>query len=68
MSTENQTCLIIGASHAGAQLAVNTRKEGWQGPIIVLGDETNAPYPASLKLLNVVSKHSASDIAASKQT
>jgi len=54
MSTENQTCLIIGASHAGAQLAVSVRKEGWEGEIIVLGNESVAPYhrpPLSKALL-----------------
>ncbi|OUS23966.1 pyridine nucleotide-disulfide oxidoreductase [Gammaproteobacteria bacterium 45_16_T64] len=54
MSTENQTCLIIGASHAGAQLATSVRKEGWEGKIIVLGDEDVMPYhrpPLSKALL-----------------
>lgn len=54
MSTANQTCVIIGASHAGSSLATAVRKEGWQGPIIVLGDETILPYhrpPLSKALL-----------------
>lgn len=54
MSTANQTCVIIGASHAGASLATAVRKEGWQGSIIVLGDETILPYhrpPLSKALL-----------------
>lgn len=54
MSTENQVCLIIGASHAGAQLAMSVRKEGWEGEITVLGDENVMPYhrpPLSKALL-----------------
>lgn len=55
MSTPPNTCLIIGASHAGAQLATSLRKEGWDGPITVLGDEPPSPYhrpPLSKGLLN----------------
>ena len=44
MTTESQTCLIIGASHAGAQLATTLRKEGWEGKILVIGDEDILPY------------------------
>ena len=54
MTTANQTCLIIGASHAGACLATAVRKEGWEGRILVLGDETVMPYhrpPLSKALL-----------------
>ncbi len=53
-SQENPVCLIIGASHAGAQLATSVRKEGWTGQIIVLGDEEVMPYhrpPLSKALL-----------------
>lgn len=55
MTTENQTCIIIGASHAGASLANAVRKEGWQGKILVIGDENAMPYhrpPLSKALLN----------------
>ena len=54
MSTSTQTCVIIGASHAGSSLATAVRKEGWQGRIIVIGDETVMPYhrpPLSKALL-----------------
>jgi 3-phenylpropionate/trans-cinnamate dioxygenase ferredoxin reductase subunit len=54
MPTSNQTCVIIGASHAGSSLATAVRKEGWQGSIIMLGDETILPYhrpPLSKALL-----------------
>jgi 3-phenylpropionate/trans-cinnamate dioxygenase ferredoxin reductase component len=40
----SQTCVIIGASHAAAQLAPTLRQEGWQGRIIVIGDEAHIPY------------------------
>lgn len=54
MPTQQQTCLIIGASHAGAQLATSLRKEGWLGRIVVIGDESALPYhrpPLSKALL-----------------
>lgn len=53
--TSEQTCVIIGASHAGAQLATTLRKEGWEGRILMIGDEGVAPYhrpPLSKALLN----------------
>nr|AEO27387.1 ferredoxin reductase [Pseudomonas sp. 19-rlim] len=40
----HQTCIIIGASHAAAQLAPSLRQEGWEGEIIVIGDEETVPY------------------------
>ena len=40
----NQVCLIIGASHAAAQLATSLRQEGWQGQITMMGDEPYLPY------------------------
>lgn len=42
MKPEN--CLIIGASHAAAALAPELRKQGWQGTIQVVGDESYLPY------------------------
>lgn len=39
-----QTCIIIGASHAAAQLAPSVRQEGWEGRILVIGDEAHKPY------------------------
>lgn len=40
----SRTCIIIGASHAAAQLAPSLRQEGWDGKIIVIGDEPYLPY------------------------
>jgi len=37
-------CIVIGASHAGGQLAVSLRQEGWQGRILIIGDEPYLPY------------------------
>jgi 3-phenylpropionate/trans-cinnamate dioxygenase ferredoxin reductase subunit len=42
MSSEH--AVIIGASHAGAQLAANLRQQGWDGAISLLGDEAMPPY------------------------
>ena len=39
-----QRCLIIGASHAAAQLAPALRNNGWEGTIGVLGNEYSLPY------------------------
>lgn len=38
------TLLIVGASHAGGELAFSSRQLGWAGPIVLLGDETLPPY------------------------
>lgn len=40
----NGTCIVIGASHAGIQMAVGMRQEGWQGRIVLIGDEPWLPY------------------------
>ncbi len=53
MSTEH--AIIIGASHAGAQLATSLRQSGWTGKISVVGDEAIPPYhrpPLSKGYLN----------------
>ncbi len=42
MSTDR--VVIVGASHAGAQLAANLRKEKWAGAILLIGDEGRLPY------------------------
>lgn len=39
-----RSCLIIGASHAAAELATSLRKEGWEGRINVISDEHSWPY------------------------
>ncbi len=37
-------CIIIGASHAGGQLAVSLRQSGWEGRILAIGSEPYLPY------------------------
>lgn len=36
--------IIIGASHAGAQLAASLRQDGWDGEILMIGAEPALPY------------------------
>lgn len=38
------TAVVVGASHAGSQLAVHLRKSGWQGRIVLISAETHLPY------------------------
>lgn len=40
----NNRAIIVGASHAGAQLSASLRQEGWAGEILVVGDERALPY------------------------
>ncbi|HBK50965.1 MAG TPA: pyridine nucleotide-disulfide oxidoreductase [Pseudomonas sp.] len=56
-------CIIIGASHAAAQLAPSLRQEGWQGPILVIGDEPSIPYHRPpLSKAYLLGEKSASDL------
>lgn len=41
---ENEILLIVGAGHAGAELAVAARQQGWLGRIDLMGDEAVLPY------------------------
>ncbi|MBS44710.1 MAG: pyridine nucleotide-disulfide oxidoreductase [Nocardioides sp.] len=36
--------LVVGASHAGAQVAASLRQEGWDGEVVLVGDEAALPY------------------------
>lgn len=42
--SDSQTCVVIGASHAGSQLALQLRKQGWKGRIVLVSEETALPY------------------------
>ncbi|MBN24707.1 MAG: pyridine nucleotide-disulfide oxidoreductase [Alteromonadaceae bacterium] len=42
--TADKVCIVVGASHAGAQLADSVRKNGWEGKILVVGNEAFLPY------------------------
>jgi 3-phenylpropionate/trans-cinnamate dioxygenase ferredoxin reductase subunit len=37
-------CVVVGAGHAGAQLAASLRKHGWAERIVLVGDEACLPY------------------------
>lgn len=39
-----ESCVIIGASHGGSQVATRLRRSGWQGRIRLIGDEPYLPY------------------------
>jgi 3-phenylpropionate/trans-cinnamate dioxygenase ferredoxin reductase subunit len=46
--------VIVGASHASAQLCAGLRQNGWSGGIVLIGDEPSLPYqrpPLSKALL-----------------
>ncbi|WP_107766992.1 NAD(P)/FAD-dependent oxidoreductase [Nocardioides terrigena] len=36
--------IIVGASHASAQMCASLRQDGWTGEILLLGDEPGLPY------------------------
>ncbi|WP_354701595.1 Ferredoxin--NAD(P)(+) reductase fdr [Paraconexibacter sp. AEG42_29] len=36
--------VIVGASHASAQLCASLRQSGWTGDILLIGDEPSLPY------------------------
>jgi len=40
----SKNCVIIGASHAGVQLALSLRQGGWAGRIQLVSDEPVMPY------------------------
>ncbi|MBF6215710.1 FAD-dependent oxidoreductase [Nocardia puris] len=40
----SQRALIVGAGHAGVQLAASLRQEGWTGEIVLIGEESALPY------------------------
>ncbi|MDT8321088.1 MAG: NAD(P)/FAD-dependent oxidoreductase, partial [Xanthomonadales bacterium] len=49
------TCLIVGASHAGAQLSLALRQGGFDGRVVLISDEALTPYqrpPLSKDLLS----------------
>lgn len=39
-----QNCIIVGASHAAAQVAPTLRQQGWEGGIALIGNEYFLPY------------------------
>lgn len=39
-----EQCIIVGGSHAGAQVAISLRQEGWEDKIVVVSNEAHLPY------------------------
>ncbi|MBC6997044.1 FAD-dependent oxidoreductase [Cytophaga sp. FL35] len=44
LPAKNKTCVIVGASHAGANCAMELRKQGWEGAIVLMDADENLPY------------------------
>ncbi|MGO9958169.1 MAG: FAD-dependent oxidoreductase, partial [Solirubrobacteraceae bacterium] len=44
MSTPNRAVVIVGASLAGAKAAETLREEGFDGGLVLIGDEPERPY------------------------
>ena len=43
-NAERDPVVIVGASHAGFQLAASLRQAGFDGPVVLIGDEPVLPY------------------------
>jgi 3-phenylpropionate/trans-cinnamate dioxygenase ferredoxin reductase component len=44
MSSMQRRVVIVGTGHAAAQLASSLRQQNWQGEILLVGEESQAPY------------------------
>lgn len=44
MSTQPETFVIVGASLAGATAAQTLREQGFDGSVVLIGDEAEPPY------------------------
>ncbi len=44
MNPANAPLVIVGAGHAGGRAALTLRGEGYSGRLILIGDESHAPY------------------------
>ncbi len=40
----NSHCIIVGGSHAGAQLVASLAQNGWDGKVTLIGEEPALPY------------------------
>ncbi len=60
-SAANKRCVIVGASHSGAQVAIRLRRLGWDGQISLIGDEPHIPYHRSGRLLHAYQSAFSSD-------
>ncbi|WP_422080409.1 NAD(P)/FAD-dependent oxidoreductase [Ulvibacterium sp.] len=43
-SSNNEICVVLGASHAGVNFAFSLRREGWNGAIILFDSDPELPY------------------------
>ena len=43
-SSNTETCIVVGASHAAAQFVISLRQGGFAGQITMIGDEPDLPY------------------------
>ncbi len=57
----NNPCIIVGASHAGAQLALSLRQQGWQDEILLISNESSLPYQRPPLSKNFLSGEKKSD-------
>lgn len=44
MTQSQEPIVIVGAGQAGGACAVELRKKGYEGPVVLLGDEPHIPY------------------------
>lgn len=44
MTQQDDTVLILGGGQAGAQCAASLRRFGWEGQVIIAGEEPHPPY------------------------
>lgn len=54
-TSRNETYVIVGAGHAAGQLAASLRQQGFEGKIVLVGEEAQLPYqrpPLSKKYLS----------------
>src|SRR6516165_7772281 len=44
LNVMNEPLVVVGASYAGLQIALSARGAGFEGPILLVGDEPHLPY------------------------
>ncbi|MGS0523920.1 hypothetical protein ACU8V7_00710 [Zobellia nedashkovskayae] len=44
-TTNNQNCVVIGASHAGVNFVFALRREGWEGTITIIDIDPDFALP-----------------------
>lgn len=55
MANSKDSVVIIGAGQAGGECAKNLRRDGFEGPIILVGDEAHLPYERPPLSKNIMS-------------